>query len=116
MGREVITEATSEIFCYARDLPAIVLAVEFISKEIKFGLQLGKIFNRAWLTRLQLGFLHVGIHAHRFNRPATVLQLKCGPFGVNLIGKEEVMIQFFGCGQSLIQLLVGFRTLANRSK
>ena len=94
---------------YARDLPAIVFAMEFVGEEIKLGLQLLEvlgILDRAWLTRLQLYFLQLGVQAERLDGPAALLQTLRGLIGVTLVGKKEIMIQRFGIGQRFVQFLV----------
>src|SRR5438270_3774452 len=98
-----------ELFRHARNLPAIVFAVEFVGKEIKLGLQCIQILDWSGLPRLQLHFLYLGVQAHRFNRPSTLLQPLRRALGVSLVRKKEIVVKLGGVAQCFVQLLVGFR-------
>lgn len=101
---------------YAGNLPAIVFAIEFVSKEIELGLQRAKIFDWSRLPRLQLNFLHFGIQADRFNRPSALLQAMSSLVGIVLIREKEIMIELRGITERFVQLLVLFRTFWAWSK
>jgi hypothetical protein len=80
----------------ARNLPAIVFAIEFVGKEVKLGLQRIQIFNRPRLPRLQLHFLYFGIEGDRFYCPSALFKAMRSPISVGLIRKKEVMIEMPG--------------------
>ena len=98
-----------EIFRYARDLPAIVFAVEFVGKKIKLGLQCIQIFDWSRLPSLELNFLYLGIQADRFNRPSALLQALRGAIRVGLISEKEIMIKLRGVAERLVKFLIGLR-------
>ena len=103
--------ADLEIFRHARNLPAIVFAVEFVSKQVKLGLQCVQIFNWSRLPRLQLHFLHLGVQAHRFNGPSAILQALRSAVRIGLVREKEIMIKLRGIAQRFVQLFVGLRAL-----
>ncbi len=84
------------MFRHARNLPAIVFAVEFVGKEIQFGLQTIQIFDWPRLPRLQLNFFHLGIQADRFNRPSALLQALRGTIRIGLVREKEIMVKLRG--------------------
>jgi len=105
-----------EIFRYARDLPAIVFAVEFVGKKIKLGLQCIQIFDWSRLPSLELNFLYLGIQADRFNRPSALLQTLPCAVRIGLIREKEIMVKLHGIAQRFVQLFVGIGTFWAGSK
>ena len=99
-----------EMFRYAWNLPPIVFAIEFVGKEIKLGLQRGKIFNWPRLPGLQLHFLYFSIQTDRLDRPSAFLQAMSSAIRIVLISEKEIMVKLRGVAERFVQLLVLFRT------
>src|SRR3954462_14426320 len=109
-------DVTLEIFRNARNLPAIVFAIEFVGQQIKLGLQCVQAFDWPRLSRLELNFLPLGIQAHRFNRPSALLQTLPCAVRIGLVREKEVMVKLGGVAQRFVQLFVGLRAFWAGSK
>ena len=102
--------AALEMLGHARNLPAIVFAVEFVGKQVKLGLQCVQIFDWSLLPHLQLNFFYFCVQAHRFNRPSALLQTLRSAVRIGLIRKKEIMVKLSGVAKRFVQLFVHLRT------